>query len=90
MADTIETDLRNFIIENFLFGDNSRAIAGSDSLIQNDLMDSTGILELVAFLEDHFGISVADDDIVPENLDSIDRITAYVARRQEEQVSRVA
>lgn len=90
MADTIETDLRNFITENFLFGDDSRTIAGSDSLIQNDLMDSTGILELVAFLEDHFGISVADEDIMPENLDSIDRITAYVTRRQEEQVSRVA
>ncbi|HMB10221.1 acyl carrier protein [Saliniramus sp.] len=90
MADTIETDLRNFITENFLFGDDSRAIAGSDSLIQNDLMDSTGILELVAFLEDHFGISVADEDIMPENLDSIDRITAYVTRCQEEQVSRVA
>jgi acyl carrier protein len=90
MADTTETDLRNFITENFLFGDDSRTIAGSDSLIQNDLMDSTGILELVAFLEDHFGISVADEDIMPENLDSIDRITAYVTRRQEEQVSRVA
>lgn len=90
MADTIETDLRNFITENFLFGDDSRTIAGSDSLIQNDLMDSTGILELVAFLEDHFGISVADEDIMPENLDSIDRITAYVTRRQEGQVSRVA
>ncbi|MGY6643605.1 MAG: acyl carrier protein [Salinarimonas sp.] len=90
MADTTETDLRNFITENFLFGDDSRIIAGSDSLIQNDLMDSTGILELVAFLEDHFGISVADEDIMPENLDSIDRITAYVTRRQEEQVSRVA
>ncbi|KPQ09985.1 MAG: Acyl carrier protein [Saliniramus fredricksonii] len=90
MADIIETALRSFITENFLFGDDSRAIAGSDSLIQNDLMDSTGILELVAFLEDHFGISVADEDIMPENLDSIDRITAYVTRRQEEQVSRVA
>lgn len=90
MADTIETDLRNFITENFLFGDDSRTIAGSDSLIQNDLMDSTGILELVAFLEDHFGISVADEDIMPENLDSIDRITAYVTRRQEAKVSRVA
>lgn len=90
MADTIETDLRNFITENFLFGDDSRTIAGSDSLIQNDLMDSTGILELVAYLEDHFGISVDDEDIVPDNLDSIDRITAYVARRQEAQTSRVA
>lgn len=90
MADTIETALRSFITENFLFGDESRTIAGSDSLIQNDLMDSTGILELVAFLEDHFGISVADEDIMPENLDSIDRITAYVARQQKAQISQVA
>lgn len=90
MADTIETALRSFIIENFLFGDDTRTIAGTDSLIQNDLMDSTGILELVAFLEERFGITVADEDIVPDNLDSIDRITAYVMRRQEVQVSRVA
>jgi len=90
MADTIETALRSFIIENFLFGDDTRTIAGTDSLIQNDLMDSTGILELVAFLEERFGITVADEDIVPDNLDSIDRITAYVMRRQEAQVSRVA
>jgi acyl carrier protein len=90
MADTIETALRSFIIENFLFGDDTRTIAGTDSLIQNDLMDSTGILELVAFLEERFGITVADEDIVPDNLDSIDRITAYVMRRQEGQVSRVA
>ena len=76
-ADTI----RAFIVENFLFGDTSQALADDASMLQNDLVDSTGILELVAFLEEHFGINVADAEIVPENLDSIARLQAYVTRK---------
>lgn len=82
MSDTIKAELRNFIVENFLFGDDSHPLEGGTSLIENDLIDSTGVLELVSFLEERFGIAVADADIVPANLDSIDRIAAYVASRQ--------
>jgi len=78
MTDTIKNDIRAFIVENFLFGDASQAPADADSLIENDVVDSTGILELVAFIEERFGIMMADADIVPANLDSLDRITAYV------------
>lgn len=78
---TIASDVHAFIVENFLFGDTSRPIAGGESLIDADLIDSTGVLELVAFLEQRFGITVADSDIVPANLDSIDAISAYVASR---------
>lgn len=77
----LEDQIREFIVENFLFGDESREIASSTSLIENDLVDSTGILELVAFIEERFGFTVADRDIVPDNLDSIDRISAYVAAK---------
>ncbi|MGB3390833.1 MAG: acyl carrier protein [Pseudaminobacter sp.] len=78
MASSVETDIRAFIVENFLFGDESYALAGETSLIDNDLIDSTGILELVTFLEERFSIHVADADIVPANLDSIARIDAFV------------
>ena len=74
--------IREFIEDNFLFREDIEAIGDAESLLDAGLIDSTGILELVAFLEQEFAISVADEDIVPENLDSIERIDAYVARRQ--------
>ncbi|RUM97753.1 acyl carrier protein [Pseudaminobacter arsenicus] len=78
MASSVETAIRAFIVENFLFGDESYKLTGETSLIDNDLIDSTGILELVTFLEERFSIRIADADIVPANLDSIARIDAFV------------
>lgn len=83
MSDAIKTDLRAFIVENFLFGDDSTPLGDGQSLIDSDMVDSTGILELVSFLEERFGIALADADIVPANLDSIDRIAAFVERKRE-------
>lgn len=77
MADT-RTAIRAFIIENFLFGDESQPLPDDMSLIDNDLVDSTGILELVGYIEKEFGFKVEDREIVPANLDSIARIVAYV------------
>ena len=74
--------IRNFIVDNFLFREDREAIADDDSLLDAGLIDSTGILELVAYLEAQFGIAVADDEIVPDNLDSIASIAAYVVRCQ--------
>lgn len=82
MSDEIKTDIRSFIVENFLFGDDSQPLPEDLSLIDNDLVDSTGILELVGFLEEQFGFKVADADIVPANLDTIGKITAFVGRKQ--------
>lgn len=82
MTASIQTEIRAFLVENFLFGDESQPLDGGMSLIENDIIDSTGILELVAFLEERFGVTVLDADIVPANLDSIDRIAAYVERRR--------
>jgi acyl carrier protein len=77
----IETQVRKFIVENFLFGDASRPLDSSASLIDSDLVDSTGILELVSFIEERFGITMPDEEIVPDNLDSIARIAAFVGSR---------
>ena len=81
MSDTIKNDVRAFIVENFLFGDATQAPADDASLIENDVIDSTGVLELVAFIEDRFGLAMSDADIVPANLDSLERIAAFVAAK---------
>jgi acyl carrier protein len=78
MADAIQDAVKAFVIENFLFGDTTHALADTDSLIENGIIDSTGVLELVAFIEERYEITVADADIVPANLDSLARITAFI------------
>jgi acyl carrier protein len=74
----IQEKVRAFIEDNFLFRSDSETLAAEASLLDAGLIDSTGILELVAFLEQTFGITVADAEIVPANLDSIASIAAYV------------
>jgi acyl carrier protein len=81
MAETIKDKVRNFIVENFLFGDTSYHLADDASLIENDIIDSTAVLELVAFIEDNFGITMSDADIVPANLDSLARISSFIETR---------
>jgi acyl carrier protein len=82
MTDSIESRIRSFIQDNFLFADNLDNFADGASLIEAGVIDSTGVLELVSFLESDFGITVADADIVPENLDSIASISAFVRSKQ--------
>ncbi|MEC9247372.1 acyl carrier protein [Nitratireductor rhodophyticola] len=82
MPQSINADIRAFIIENFLFGDAADAPEDDASLIENDIVDSTGILEMVSFLEEHFTIDVADPEIVPENFDTIARLSAFVAGKK--------
>jgi acyl carrier protein len=74
----IEGQVRKFIEDNFLFREDRQTLSDTESLLEAGLIDSTGILELVAFLEQKFQIRMADADIVPENLDSIKTIVAYV------------
>ncbi|ESX10554.1 acyl carrier protein [Mesorhizobium sp. M0924] len=77
----IKDRVRSFIVDNFLFGDTSYKLSDSASLIENDIIDSTAVLELVAFIEDNFGIAMVDADIVPANLDSLDRISSFIEAR---------
>jgi len=80
----ITTPIKEFIAENFLFREDRESIPENESLIETNIIDSTGVLEMVSFLEQQFGISIADTEIVPENLDSIAAITAYVSRKRTE------
>jgi len=78
----VASGIRNFIVENFLFGDTTVPLGGDDSFLQKGLIDSTGILEVVHFIEEKFGIAMEDDELIPDNLDSILAITQYVMRKQ--------
>jgi acyl carrier protein len=83
MSETIHSQIRTFVVDNFLFGDHSAPLADDQSLIENDVMDSTGVLELVSFIEERYGIAMADADIVPANLDSVARIVSFIERKRE-------
>lgn len=74
--------IRGYIVENFLFGDESPLADDAQSLLDTGIMDSVGVMELVAFLEGDLGLSVADDELVPENLDSVANLVGYVARKK--------
>jgi acyl carrier protein len=73
-----EQKIRQFIADNFLFREDRANVGNNESLLDAGLIDSTGVLELVAYLEAEFGIQMADAEIVPDNLDSIAKITVYV------------
>ncbi len=75
--------IRGFIIENFLFGDAAPLTDDSLSLLDNGIMDSVGVMELVAWLEQEHGLKVADQELVPENFDSVARLASYVQRKKD-------
>jgi len=77
----LKQQLRTFITETFLFGV-EEPFADGDSLMENGIVDSTGALELIEFLEDKLDVPVSDDELVPENLDSIDNLVAFIGRKQ--------
>jgi len=72
--------VRQFIVENFLFGD-GQSLREDTSLMEEGIMDSTGILELLFFLEETFGISVEDEELVPENMDSLQNIAKFIDKK---------
>lgn len=78
----IAQQLRSFIVENFLFGQAGDGLSDSDSFLDKGIIDSTGMLELVAFLEKAYGIKVQDEEFVPENLDSITNLVSFLERKK--------
>ena len=80
-AATVERAVTTFIVDNFLFGQQDRPLGNSDSFLESGVIDSTGVLELIAFLESRYGISIDDEELVPANLDSIDRVSGFVDRK---------
>lgn len=78
----VREDLVKFIVANYLFGDVSRIPADEESLVGAGIVDSTGVLELIEFLETHFGIEVLDSETTPRNLGSIASLVTFVERKR--------
>jgi len=76
----IGSEIRDFVITNFLFG-KADGLSDDESLLENGVIDSTGVLELVSFLQERFDIRIEDDEIIPANLDSVDNLVHYVSRK---------
>jgi len=77
----VEKQIQQFILENYLFTDDSSSLGREDSLLELGVVDSTGMLEIIFFLEEDLGINVDDSEMIPANLDSIANLTAYVLRK---------
>jgi acyl carrier protein len=82
MNSSIRDQVTDFIVASYLFGDSSRTPGPDQSLVETGIVDSTGVLEIIEFLESEFGIQVLEEETVPANLDSIDRLCRYVERKR--------
>lgn len=78
MQATIEQELRSFILQNFLFGQDN-ILGNDDSFLETGIIDSTGLLELVSYLEQRYNITIAADELVPDNLDSVVRLVKFIS-----------
>ena len=82
MDTQIREELTEFIVTNYLFGDAARGPRDDDSLVEEGIIDSTGILELIEFLESHFEVEVSESEIVPDNLGSISNLTEFIMSKR--------
>ncbi|WP_319477611.1 acyl carrier protein [Marispirochaeta aestuarii] len=80
-SNEVKTALKEFMVANFLFGQDSLKFDDDDSFLEKGIIDSTGILELISYLEETYTISVEDEELIPENLDSVNAVDAFVRRK---------
>ena len=78
----VKADIRRYIEDNFIMGARGVALADGDSFLEQHVLDSTGFLELIGHIEETYGIRIGDDEMVPENLDSLDNIAQFMARKR--------
>jgi acyl carrier protein len=78
---SIEEELPQFVIDNFLFGQVDGELSNDDSFLEKGMIDSTGVLELVSFLEKKYQIKLEDEELIPENLDSINKVSRFITKR---------
>ena len=79
---TVESSIRNYVLENYLFTDDQSELDSNDSFFEKGIIDSTGILEIILFLEEEFAIKVVDHEMVPENLDSVTNLVNFIEKKQ--------
>ncbi|MBI5445897.1 MAG: acyl carrier protein [Deltaproteobacteria bacterium] len=85
--DEVVRQIRTFILENFLFGADEKSLDDEDSFLEKGIIDSTGILEVVGWIEEKFGFQVADEELVPENFDSVSRLAAFISANAQARVA---
>lgn len=78
----LRDQIRKYIVENFLFGDEGPLKSDDQSLLDSGIIDSVGVMELVSYLEGDHGLQIQDEDLMPENLDSIADLAAFILRKQ--------
>ena len=78
----VKKAVRQFIVDTFLFGSEDEPFEDNDSFLEKGIIDSTGVLELIEFIEENYGINVEDEELVPDNFDSLDKVTAYINRKK--------
>jgi len=88
--ESIAAEIKEFVVTNFLFGQDGHTLTPDLPFLENGIIDSTGVLELVAYLEQRFGIAIADRELLPENLDSINNAARFVERKLQAQSQTVA
>ena len=79
---TIEDQIKKYITENFLFSDGDYGLPDEASFLEEGIVDSTGVLELILFVDETYGIIVANEDVLPENFDSVTRLAAFIRRNK--------
>lgn len=80
--DSVAVRIRDYLSEDFLFSDQGFRYGDDASLVESGIIDSFGIAELVTFVEEEFGIVLAEDELVPDNLDSVSKLTAFIIGKQ--------
>ena len=81
MVDRVASEIKQFIVSNFLFGQEGNGFADDQSFLESGIIDSTGLLELVSFVEQTYGIAIGDRELVPENLDSLASLVRFVGKK---------
>jgi acyl carrier protein len=82
MSDALRDQVRAFILETYLFTADTKALGLDDSLLGRGIVDSTGMLEIIFFIEEQLGVKVRDEEMIPDNLDSVNRIATFVESRR--------
>ncbi len=78
----LSKQVREYIVENFMIGQDESELTNNQSFLETGLLDSTGILEVIGFLEETFEFDVEDEEMIPENLDSVDNLVGYINRKK--------
>jgi len=77
----LKQDIKTYLIENFYYGQDDNTLTDDISFLENGIIDSTGVLELVSFIQEKYGITVGDEEILPDNFDSINKLAGFIMNK---------